>query len=204
MTYRERRFVLGKGQVRNQGLFLSNPRERTGVSSLRCNLSRQVGVTRLLPGRELVSQVLRRQIGMEECKIVGRRILVVEDESSVRKSITLLLQIDRHVVTEATNGREALDLVIRQPFDLVVLDFSMPDLLGGEVAIQIKCVAPALPILMVTAYLEKLNDSDKPVDAILGKPFALDELRRAIAKLVPRETAADLSCGSSPCRGGRG
>ena len=121
---------------------------------------------------------------MEQNRIVGRRILVVEDDSSARESISLLLQIDRHVVTEATNGREAIDLVSRQPFDLVVLDFAMPGMLGGEVALKIKCIAPALPILMVSAYLEKLNDSDKPVDAVLGKPFAVDELRSAIAKLV--------------------
>jgi hypothetical protein len=39
-------------------------------------------------------------------------------------------------------------------------------------------------MLMITAYLEKLGDSDKPVDAVLGKPFAIEELRRAIANLL--------------------
>jgi len=121
---------------------------------------------------------------MEENKIVGRRVLVVEDDLSARQSITLLLQIDRHLVTEATNGREALELVSREPFDLVILDFAMPGMLGVEVALKIKQIAPALPILMVTAYLEKLSDSDKPVAAVLGKPFSVDELRRVIAKLV--------------------
>lgn len=125
---------------------------------------------------------------MEENENFGRRILVVEDESSVRKSISLLLQIDRHIVTEATNGREALDLVSQQPFDLVVLDFVMPGMLGGEVARHIKLVAPTLPVLMLTAHLEKLNDSDKPVDAVLGKPFAVDELRKAMANLFSAQT----------------
>lgn len=129
---------------------------------------------------------------MEEDDNFGRRILVVEDESSVRKSISLLLQIDRHIITEAMNGMEALDLVSRQPFDLVVLDFVMPGMLGGEVARKIKLVAPTLPVLMLTAYLEKLNDSDKPVDAVLGKPFAIDELRRAMANLFSAQTAANV------------
>jgi len=123
---------------------------------------------------------------MQQKKIIGRRILVVEDDPSVRDSIALLLRIDRHVVTEAANGREALDLVSRQPFDLVVLDFAMPGMLGGEVALKIKLSHPTLPILMVTAHLEKLNDSDKPVDAVLGKPFALDDLRSAIATLLSK------------------
>jgi CheY-like chemotaxis protein len=149
-------------------------------------------VTRLFRGCELVSQVLKNQIGMEENVNFGRRILVVEDESSVRKAISLLLQIDRHIVTEAANGREALDLVSGQPFDLVVLDFVMPGMLGGEVARNIKRVAPTLPVLMLTAYLEKLNDSDKPVDAVLGKPFAVDELRSAMANLFSAQTAANV------------
>ena len=127
----------------------------------------------------------------------GRRILVVEDDSSARESITLLLRIDRHVVTEATNGSEAIDLVSRQPFDLVVLDFVMPGMLGGEVALKIKLMDPRLPILMLTAYLEKLNDSDKPVDAVLGKPFAVDELRRAMAKLFASPPAANVQVGQT-------
>ena len=122
---------------------------------------------------------------MDQNKVHQKRILVVEDDPSARESIALLLKIDRHLVTEASNGAEALDLISRQTFDLVILDFAMPGMLGGEVALRIKLIAPTLPILMVTAYLEKLTDADKPVDALLGKPFAVEEMRRTIARLVP-------------------
>jgi len=115
---------------------------------------------------------------------MSKRILVVEDDPTVSDSIALLLKIDRHIVTQAASGPEALALVSRQPFDLVVLDFAMPGMLGSEVALKIKLANPTLPILMVTAYLEKLSTSDKPVDAILGKPFAVDELRNTVAKLL--------------------
>jgi two-component system response regulator PilR (NtrC family) len=121
---------------------------------------------------------------MDRDKVLQKRILVVEDNSSARESIVLLLRIDRHLVTEASNGKEALDLLSRPTFDLVILDFAMPGMLGGEVALRMKLIAPTLPILMVTAYLEKLTDADKPVDAVLAKPFAVEELRQAIAKLV--------------------
>jgi CheY-like chemotaxis protein len=122
---------------------------------------------------------------MEPNRIRGRRILVVEDDSSARESIKLLLRIDRHAVTEATNGGEALDLVSRQAFDLVILDYAMPGMQGGEVALNIRRIAPALPILMVTAYAEKLSGADIPaINAVLGKPYAVDELRSAVAKLV--------------------
>ena len=110
---------------------------------------------------------------------------MVEDDASARESIKLLLRIDRHVVTEASNGAEALELIRQQPYDLVILDYAMPGMQGGEVALHIKLIVPTLPILMVTAYLEKLTGVDKPVDAVLGKPFAMDELRNAVAKLLP-------------------
>ena len=122
---------------------------------------------------------------MEQDKTFGRRILVVEDDLSARESIKLLLRIDRHVVTEAKDGSEALALVRQQPFDLVLLDYAMPGMKGWEVALNIKLIAPALPILMVTAYVEKLTGADKPVDAVLAKPFAVEELRSAVAKLLP-------------------
>ncbi len=121
---------------------------------------------------------------MEQDKTCGRRILVVEDDPAARESITLLLRIDRHVVTEAKDGSEALALVNQQPFDLVILDYVMPGMKGWEVALNIKVKAPALPILMITAYVEMLSGADKPVDAVLGKPFAVDELRSAVGKLL--------------------
>jgi len=124
---------------------------------------------------------------MEQDRAFEKRILVVEDDPSARESIILLLRIDRHIVTEAKDGNEALDLLSRQSFDLVLLDYAMPGMQGWEVALNIKRITPALPILMVTAYLEKLSGIDTPVDAVLGKPFAMDELRTAIAKLVCQE-----------------
>ena len=131
---------------------------------------------------------------MEQDRVFEKRILVVEDDPSARESIILLLRIDRHTVTEAKDGNEALDLLSRQSFDLVMLDYAMPGMQGWEVALNIKRIAPALPILMVTAYLEKLGGIDKPVDAVLGKPFAMDELRSAITKLImPGDERADMN-----------
>jgi len=121
---------------------------------------------------------------MEQNRIFSKRILLVDDDDSVRESTKLLLRIDRHSVTEARDGIEALAFAAQQPFDLVLLDFYMPGMQGGEVALNLKRIAPSLPILMVTAYLEMLSSFDKPVNAVLGKPFAMDDLRNEIAKLL--------------------
>ena len=115
---------------------------------------------------------------------MGKRILLVEDDPAARASIKLLLTIDRHEVVDATGGAEAIELLESQRFDLAILDYFMPGMQGSQVALRFRGIAPSLPILMITAYLEKLGDADKPVDAVMGKPFAIEELRRTIANLV--------------------
>jgi len=116
--------------------------------------------------------------------VYRKHILVAEDDPGVRESLCLLLRIDRHTVVAATNGREALALFSEQRFDLVIVDYAMPEMQGNELAQHIRRMAPAQRILMVTAYFEKVVDTDIPVDAILSKPFAIEDLRRAIAKLL--------------------
>ena len=124
---------------------------------------------------------------MKRDVILGKKILIVDDDPTARESIKLLLSIDRHTVVEAKDGNEALALVADQHFDLVLLDFFMPGMHGGEVARRIKEIEPSLPILMVTAYREKLIGYDRPesTNAILGKPFAVGDLRNEITKLLP-------------------
>lgn len=117
-------------------------------------------------------------------RVSQKRILVAEDDQSARESLNLLLRIDRHEVIEATNGKQALDLFAREHFDLVILDYAMPEMQGSELALNIRRLAPTQPILMVTAYFEKLVDSRWPVDAVLSKPFAINELRQVVARLL--------------------
>ena len=71
-------------------------------------------------------------------------------------------------------------------FDLVITDLEMPGLKGNELAIRIKQQLPSQPILMITAYPERLGDCDNPVDAVLAKPFRIQDLRKAMAKLLER------------------
>src|ERR1039457_4855025 len=119
---------------------------------------------------------------MEQKIIRGKRILLVDDEPSVREAFSMMLKFDGHSVTEANNGAEALELFAKHQFDLVATDFEMPVMKGNELAVGIKQLAPKQPILMITAYERELGDSENPVDSILNKPFTLDDLRRAIAK----------------------
>jgi CheY-like chemotaxis protein len=121
---------------------------------------------------------------MEQSIIRGKRILLVDDEPSIRGCFRMMLEIDDHTVTEANNGAEALELFTKDQFDLVTTDFEMPVMKGDELAVRIKQRAPKQPVLMITAHRKELRDSKNPVDSILNKPFTLDSLREAISQLL--------------------
>ena len=96
----------------------------------------------------------------------------------------LMLGMDEHIVTEAVNGREALELFAPDRFDLVITDYLMPVMRGDELARNIKRLAPTEPILMITGSAAELGGIQMSVDAVLNKPFRFEELRQAVAQLL--------------------
>jgi CheY-like chemotaxis protein len=129
-----------------------------------------------------------------------RRILVVDDEPLVCDAVKMMLNFDGHVVETAANGKDALALLERSKFDLVITDFEMPMMKGDELAAAIKARAPKQPVVMITAYAEMLQSSGNPltgVDCVISKPFLLENLREAIAKVSPTGTYQDVPQGNA-------
>lgn len=117
-----------------------------------------------------------------------RHILVVDDESLVRRSVHILLQGDGYLVEEAKSGAEALALFEPDKFDMIFTDYLMPDMKGDQLAAAIKQRSPRQPVVMLTAFPEKFQSADCPpggVDDLICKPFGLDTLREAIARHTP-------------------
>ena len=136
---------------------------------------------------EFPSHIRRRtdpRVAANRSTPLRKRILLVDDQRLVRDSINLLLGLDGHIVVGAANGVEALALFKPDYFDLVITDFEMPQMKGNELATRIKQVSPSQPILMTTAFAERLGKADNPVDAVLNKPFQLEDLRRSMAELL--------------------
>ena len=121
---------------------------------------------------------------MESGRVSGKRILLADDQQEVREMTALMLGMDEHIVTEAGNGREALDLFTPERFDLVITDYLMPLMKGDELARNIKRLAPSEPILMVTGSAGELDGIRGSVDAVLNKPFVFEDLRQAVAQLL--------------------
>lgn len=119
------------------------------------------------------------------------KVLVVEDSPAVRMAIVDVLEGLGHAVTEAENGRYALDRLPDGPFELVITDVLMPEVDGIEVIKAIRRTHPGTRILAISGgapnlpagYALKLTEMFS-ADAVLYKPFMNDELRKAVAELV--------------------
>ena len=117
-----------------------------------------------------------------------RRILVVDDEAFVCEAVRMMLAFDGHEVEVANSAQEALALYDRCSLDVVFTDFSMPLMKGDALAAAIKARNPKQPVVLITAYAEMLQSSGNPltgVDYVISKPFLLQNLRAAIAKVAP-------------------
>ncbi len=107
------------------------------------------------------------------------RILVIDDEDSVRDILSRMLKTKGHKVVVAPNGEEGIERFRSEPFDLVFTDLGMPKLSGWDVGKTIKGINPKTPIAMITGWgveldREKLNESG--IDLIISKPFNFDQV----------------------------
>ncbi|MBC8094293.1 MAG: response regulator [Akkermansiaceae bacterium] len=119
--------------------------------------------------------------------IPTKKILVVDDEPFVCDAVKMMLMFDGHEVQTANSGKDALALLEKHTFDVIITDFAMPAMKGDELATSIKAKRPGQPVIMITAYAEMLQSSRNPltgVDRLISKPFLLDDLREAIAQVL--------------------
>ena len=115
------------------------------------------------------------------------RILVVDDEYVVRIALKMLLLFDRHLVEDAGSASQALEIFKPGRFDVVITDYDMPDMGGDQLAAAIRVLAPAQPVVMLTANVEALQQDPellKNLDGIVGKPCRIETLREAIAHAI--------------------
>ncbi|HEU5424259.1 MAG TPA: response regulator transcription factor [Nitrolancea sp.] len=116
-------------------------------------------------------------------------ILVVEDEQRLARLLKRMLEDERHTVDVAYDGGTALELGLRDSFDLAVLDRMLPDLDGIEVCRRLRAARIAMPILMLTArgsVEDRVTGLNAGADDYLVKPFAMDELLARVNALLRR------------------
>lgn len=123
----------------------------------------------------------------------GVRVLVVEDEASLREGIVDLLQGDGHDVVAVGDGVAGVESGLRTAFDLVVLDLMLPRLDGMEVCRKLRAARPGMPILMLTARGsedDKVRGLMEGADDYVTKPFSARELLARVRVLGRRGAGA--------------
>lgn len=115
--------------------------------------------------------------------MAGKTILLVDDQELVRHAVKLALSIAGHRVDTAENGLEALKILERGPYDLVITDWKMPEMTGEELAEKIREKFPNLPILLLTGYPPETRSP--AITQIMLKPFTAADLHETVRTLVP-------------------
>lgn len=107
------------------------------------------------------------------------KLLIIEDESEIRKLVRLNLELEGYFVEEAADGKNGMELISDNQYDLVVLDIMLPYVSGYEICSFIKSKSPSTKVMIISA---NGDDQDKILglklgaDDYLSKPFNLEEL----------------------------
>jgi two-component system alkaline phosphatase synthesis response regulator PhoP len=124
--------------------------------------------------------------------MIRRRILLVEDEPGLRRTLTDMLTADGYAVDSSADGLAAQELALREAFDLIVLDVMLPSRSGFDVCKHLRKNGVKTPILMLTARSElsnKLQGFKAGADDYLTKPFESAELQMRVQALLRRAPA---------------
>lgn len=115
------------------------------------------------------------------------RILVIDDEDSVREILSRMLKAKGHKVIVASDGEEGIELFKREKFDLVFTDLGMPKLSGWEVGRTLKGLNPKVPVAMITGWGMELNRekmNENGIDLVVCKPFEFDQVLQLVSEAL--------------------
>lgn len=115
------------------------------------------------------------------------RVLLAEDEDSVREFVSRVLVLHGHSVLEAKDGAEAVELMNQHHFDLLITDIVMPIMDGISLALKVRSQRPHVPIMLMTGYAnesQRAHNLSVLIEELLSKPFNKDQLVAAVNKAL--------------------
>ncbi len=122
------------------------------------------------------------------------RILIVEDEKSMREVLKILLEGERYEVVSASDGLEGLSYLANDIFDLVITDIKMPKVDGFELLKKTKEISPDTIVIMITAF----GTTEAAIEAMksgaydyINKPFKIDEIRLIVEKALEKKRLSE-------------
>lgn len=122
------------------------------------------------------------------------RILIIEDEKSMREVLKILLEEEGYDITPAADGQEGIEQIQKDIFDLVITDIKMPRMDGFGVLKKVKEISPSTVVIMITAF----GTTESTIEAMklgaydyIHKPFKIDEIRLIINKAFEKKRMSD-------------
>lgn len=122
------------------------------------------------------------------------RTLIVDDEAAIRRFLKTALGTQDYAVSEAENGKAALELASRNSFDLIVLDLGMPGMDGFEVLSHLRETGSAVPVIVLSVRSDeggKVKALDMGADDYVTKPFGIEELLARIRTALRHRLAQE-------------
>lgn len=123
-------------------------------------------------------------------------ILVVDDDQEVRKTLASILEDENFLVEMAENGKKAICMCKKTPFDVALIDIQLPDMKGTELLHKLKLIQPKLVRIIVTGHpsIENAVKSvNEKADGYVMKPFVIPELLEMIKKLIEEKRNSYLA-----------
>jgi signal transduction histidine kinase len=125
------------------------------------------------------------------------RILVVDDEETIREMVSKIINLIGHEVVTTGNGREALEILRSQPFSIMITDVKMPEMDGFELMKVVRDQFPGTPIICMTAHGATYNYTDVVgvgATDYISKPFTIDEMKAKLNRVIrEKDLIADLT-----------
>lgn len=115
------------------------------------------------------------------------RVLIVEDDTDLRETLSRALSREGYQVSQASDGTEAISEVRMRPYDLAIIDLMLPRMGGMQVLEQLRSLGLAVPTIIITAYGDRFSYNqavELGVSEFLVKPVKLVELYRAVRKVL--------------------
>lgn len=132
-------------------------------------------------------EVKTEEITSTHEKMVSARILVIDDEASVRDILSRMLKVKGHYVVTASSGEEGIEKFKNGNFDIVLTDLGMPKVSGLDVGRAIKSIDSNIPVAMITGWgieIDREKLSENGIDLVISKPFNFDQIVKLISEAM--------------------
>ena len=140
----------------------------------------------------------KKQVSTEPPQKENAKILLIDDEESVLKSLRLILQMRGFSIEGKTDPAEALELLRKDPkqFDLIITDMTMPGIRGDELAVEALKIRHDIPIILATGYNDKIDEEKAKrigIRKYIEKPFTVEEITQMIHEALRKQRPGSKS-----------